>query len=187
MKRLSLTVLLLLLATSCFAGFGMQVVASAPAGCAGCATDTVDQEQTDTTWGSGMTTGVAKGQSFQVSKTGKISAIAFYMNHQGTDHDIEIRWGTSNNLGTYIANGTARVTADGWYKITFATKEDVSTGTTYYCGVAQTSSGGTQLEVRGDNSSPTYASGSYYYGSSGWNMTDPLEDRDLAFRVYLCD
>lgn len=186
MKRLTLIIIGVLLCTPLYSDMNPYIAGVPVSGGGGCLTDSVDQEQTDTSYETGMAS-TSRGQSFVVSKAGKISAIEISFNRNASDGDIEVRWGTSANLSTYIASATGTVTADGWLKFTFETKGDVSTGTTYY--FAAMNAGGNDIEVHSDRTDPEYTSGQYYYGASAesWDMTNTISDRDLAFRVYLCD
>ncbi len=186
MKRLLPILFILLTALIPSAGrtWGVVGLSSGSGGGGDCLTDSEDSYKHEDITGESAAGANARGQSFQVSKAGKLSAIEVYFNHGGTNCDITMRWGTSNNLGSYTAEATGTVTEDGWVKFTFGTKGDISAETTYFWGLIITS--GANLTIRSDNIDPAYAYGTYYYADSGWNMGTTI-GRDLAFRVYLCD
>jgi len=187
MKRLTLIIIGVLLCTPLYSDMNPYIAGVPVSGGEGCLTDSVDQEQAEYGYNSGMYS-LARGQSFVVSQAGDLSSIEIYFYHHVADADVELRWGTTANLtSSYVDSDTYSVTSTGWHKFTFDTKGAVSTSTTYYFACIITSGG--DLSLGADNTEPDYTDGQYYYGTTGapWNLTQTASGRDLAFRVYLCD
>ena len=153
--------------------------------CSSCSSD--QSNSTGDTNKEVSTTGKAVGQSFQVSTSGKLCAVLVWSAWTSGTPAVEVRWGTSSNLGTYEATASSSWSDNTahWETFTFSNKEDVSALTDYYLGAVITS-GASYITKQSDTS--VYADGmTYTANDAGWDMVNNDASADIRFEVHLCD
>ena len=196
MKRLSLTVLLLLLATSCFAGFGMQivdgpVVASAPV-CSSQTTVTIlgtNDDHSEILYDEGYQV----GQSFSAAESVTLYSIIVRLDSKEGTPVLTARIGTSADLSTYTGqtdakNVTESVGSEVELVFPAESRPTITSGITYYVGVSNSATYDNRCELSIDANS-SYTSGAYIYNTSGdmdWNL-DLTYNADLYLKYKKCD
>jgi hypothetical protein len=133
------------------------------------------------------TTSATAGQSFQVDSNGTCSHVAIYGARGNTasgTFKVELKTGSPTGTviattGTLTTTSTLTLFANGpmWNWLALTTPVALTTGTTYYM-VATSLTGSTNDEIRWsvDNTSPSYANGTYYDGSTA----DSGKDRSFG-------
>ncbi|MEI6825831.1 MAG: right-handed parallel beta-helix repeat-containing protein [Desulfuromonadales bacterium] len=132
-----------------------------------------------------LVTGNQLGQSFKLTKSGKIYSITAVLSTSGSGGDAVLRWGTSPDLRTsYISEVKALVTNSSYAPIEFViqTQDLVTAGTLYYFALTSEPAtfNGTLYVSRINDG--TYPNGNALYGSN-WNVSAVDGTRDMLFQV----
>jgi hypothetical protein len=198
MKKLIISLLILLFAPLCWAGsvtdMHKSVIAARNVASGGCASGTVDSSSDfiDHTPGDSngnlYSTSVV-GQSFQVSENGNIYSVVIYVSAATGTANITIRWGPSSDLtdatGTYYDEVTvSNISSADDYEFILPNHDAITASTTYYIGFMASTN--TTLYIRRD-ADDGYAGGAYYYSAAGWDMATTVGSVDCLFAVKLCD
>jgi len=133
-------------------------------------------------------------QSFQVSTSGPINKIAFYIKKVGTPANATVRIVTdasgspsTNNLlstqGTFSASTVT--TSYGWNEVVFPSNPTLTAGTTYWVIIDSSSVSGSNYYILGANTG-TYTGGSAKVGAynGSWAVANSAIT-DTYFKVYL--
>ena len=185
MKRLLFIILFLLVCGNVYAG---MLIGSGIESGGGCATDSVDTENTGTTTSSvSLATDRAYGETFQLNSAGDISAIAVRIAFT-SGGEAELRWGTNPDLTTFAASKTLTIGPDDdntFIKFVFDTKVAGSASTDIYYALME-NSGDVRISLTETND---YPAGQYTAAASAgeWNLTTTDANKDQVFKVYTCD
>lgn len=145
-----------------------------------CATGTTDVEY-DYTGGASALTDAAIGRTFIPTQSKNLYSIWIYIGYASAGSEVEVRWGTTADLTTYVAAKSQVVTTASWNEFIFETKGNVTASATYYIGLA---------EVSGDariGYLSTGGPGKLTASSAGFNLDGFIEGWNISYKVDLCD
>lgn len=130
-------------------------------------------------------------QSFELSQTGRINKVQFYVRKTGSPSNATVRIATnsgSNPSGTTLTSGTllaSQVTTSlGWVEVVFPSNPELTASTTYWVVIDNASSNASNYYALGANTA--YTNGTAKVGRFGtsWSDTTPA-GLDGYFSVFL--